>query len=106
VPSAWGFDRIGTADQVAAALLEGNEKPRKKGETLIVTGELASGLAAKLDAAGFRHHFVPAPIEGVLGAMATIAAARQHDGEGDNLFALQPLYLAPSAAERNLQAAS
>jgi tRNA threonylcarbamoyladenosine biosynthesis protein TsaB len=82
----------------AEAVTHGVESP------LLLTGGAASAVGEILTTMGQPHSLVETKLESVLLALAGAGAAKLADSKQDEALALQPLYLAPSNAERNLLA--
>lgn len=70
---------------------------------LLLTGEAAGVLGELLDERAEPYEVVTVSPEAIVVEVALAGAAAAESGEVSDLMELQPLYLAPSAAERNLQ---
>lgn len=70
---------------------------------LLLTGEAADSVGALLHERSETYQIIPVSPEEVLVEIALAGAAAAESGEVSDPMELQPLYLAPSAAERNLQ---
>jgi tRNA threonylcarbamoyladenosine biosynthesis protein TsaB len=89
-----------TLEAAGAALQE-----RSIDTPLLLAGEGATAMQALLQESGRPHRMVHVDVEAVVRQVAELAAAALQQGQPHDPLSLQPLYLAPSAAERNLEKA-
>jgi tRNA threonylcarbamoyladenosine biosynthesis protein TsaB len=87
--------------QTPAALVAGT----RLGEAILVAGEARDEVALSLQEASRQNLIwtVGVSAEETAIGIGRLAVARLASGEGDDPLSLQPLYVAPSAAERNLK---
>jgi tRNA threonylcarbamoyladenosine biosynthesis protein TsaB len=97
--NAW----IGAPDHICATLID-EASVRGAEAPFVLTGDAASVVGEYLEVAGQPHCIIAAKLEDVLLEIARTGAVKVANSKDDGALTLQPLYLAPSNAERNLLA--